>query len=127
MNSLTPTQTPSSTPPIKVASSLILQMHAEDYDDVSVPQRWNNRASNGAFDFNNGDFTTTGSAATYPYKQVIQGAPAVVFNYSLNGVAARVESGSPWFPIGMYGGSDWSIEAWIYQDVTQGENAVMQW
>jgi hypothetical protein len=127
VESLTPTRTPSATPPIKVASSLLIDLRAEDYDDTVLPGQWRNRASTAAFSNTAGHFQARSSSVTVqPSKTTILGAPAVVFNNTADGVADSVESASAWFSAGMYGGSDWSLEAWVYVDVPQSENPVIQ-
>lgn len=128
-NPATPTRTPSptGTPPVRVAGNLVVDLYASDY--AAATRTWNNRApaSSGAASASNGDFVASGGSTSWPALATVGGVPAVVFNVSADGTADYLTSQSSWFPPGIYGSSEFTVEAWVYQGRSQDENPVLQW
>lgn len=62
----------------------------------------------------NGDFSFFGGPGTYPASDLVNGAPAVVFNGTQAGAAQYLATNAslPFF-LGLYGNSDWTFEAWL--------------
>ena len=88
---------------------------AADYDAVN--NVWRNRMSSGvAVSLARGDFVATGGADTFPTKTTVGGVPALVFNASAAAGGAQYLTGNAtWTAFnGIYGGSDWTLEAWVY-------------
>ena len=96
---------------VAVGGKLWIDLWAADYNNATVPQSWDNRASPGPVSFNNGDFFTGTASNQFPTKTVILGVPAIVFNVSADTVMDNVTSNLNYFPqIGSwYGQSDWTI------------------
>ena len=75
--------------------------------------------------------------ATWPSKGLVgfPAMPAVIFNASSDGVADWLFCNHSSFPPSnsFYGASDWSLEAWVYTDVTftpgdaSWRNPLVQW
>ena len=108
----TSTATPTSTTLIQIAKSLLVDLHASDYNPVA--NNWDNVATPGAVSLVNLDFVSAGSANNPVLSYVGPlASPAVVFNVSLTGTAQYL-IGNTTAPqlAGMYGGSDWSLEYW---------------
>ena len=95
-----------------------MELQADDYDPAT--RFWRNRAVSGAFPpavpMNaHGHFYATGAAANArPTKATLDGATAVVFSPA-DGAPDRLESNFTYYdPNSVWGGSDFSFEAWFY-------------
>lgn len=129
-----PTVTPTATPPVRIAGSLLVELWADDFDGVTFPAKWDNRALGTPSNVSsaNGDFVTTGNILNNPTFDFVgpMSVGAVVFNPLADGVADRMEAAAAAFPFSsLYGQSDYSVELWVYHDgyEVSGENVVYQW
>ena len=128
--SSSPTATQSS--PVRVARSLLIDLHAEDYDPATA--NWMNRAgtglAQGPFNINGGDFGANGNPQnSWPSKQVVgyPGSLAVWFDHNAFNGPQHLESGNAFYPqSSIYGASDWSMEAWCVR-MTRRANECGVW
>jgi len=110
---------------------LVVSLVAADYDNAL--NRWDNRATTGAFsNSTNADFAaipragTVNAGAVWPARVVKDGITAVAFTggrLHTRNSATHVSGASVW------GGSDWALEAWYLSDGTEvnGELPLFQW
>lgn len=107
---------------------MAINLVAADYN--AATGAWDNRATTGGFsNTTNGDFAAVPSIALpyrVPAKTTINGITGVLFNggrlQTANG-AASIANPSIW------GGSDWTVEAWVMMNGTEiaNEVPVIQW
>ena len=135
-SSTTPTVsvTPTSTIQYETTGGVLIYLNAADFN--SATGAWDNRATAGAVSYANGDFVPAvgSTAANLPTAGTAGQIPnaAVIFNVTSGASQYLVGNAGLSQFSGMFGTSDWSMEAWLvtpgwtgYHNA--GENPVFQW
>lgn len=103
-------------------AGLLIDLQAVDYNRAT--NTWDNRITAGPVAFANGDFVSIAGAGTTPTATIVASAPAVVFSGVTTGTAQYIQTDATnGLFAGIYGTSDWSVEAWVLHNGLYNTNA----